>query len=103
MLPRNQQLTHLWLNDNEISDVGVKLLADTLQSCKSNLQFLYLHRNLRVTGKCVDNLVRLLKKKTVLRALCLSECGLSRLDADKLSDACRVKDELRLSIDLIPR
>ena len=67
-LHKNATLTELYLTQNEISDDGVKFLAEALETNNNRLQQLGLGWN-TITDQGAEHLAKMLKENTRLRGL----------------------------------
>lgn len=61
MLNRNKTLTHLYLNQNEITDNGIRILADALENHSKTIENLDLFENKSLTDGCIDHLLSMIK------------------------------------------
>ncbi|CAM4819388.1 unnamed protein product [Rotaria magnacalcarata] len=79
MLKTNRTLIQLWLNGNDISDRGVRLLAKVLGNENSTLKELYLSSNKSITDSSIDPLWDMIKRHQPLKKLYICDCNLSEL------------------------
>ena len=78
MLETNDQLTHLWLEANEINDQGVEAIATALEKSNRTLKQLFLSGNEEITDESVPALIRMIKENRALTQLELIDCGLMK-------------------------
>jgi Ran GTPase-activating protein (RanGAP) involved in mRNA processing and transport len=79
MLTTYRTLTHIWLDDNELGDAGVRVLANAIAEYGVHLKNLSLSQNKSVTDTSVEYLINMYKKRPMdvlwMRYCSLSESG----------------------------
>jgi Ran GTPase-activating protein (RanGAP) involved in mRNA processing and transport len=98
VIKRTETLTTLRLNDNRISDEGVKLLANVLSYPRRYLQKLYLHNNKLITDLSVEVLINMLEQNQSLNILWLIDCSITSHGRQRLQEAAASKRKFYLNI-----
>jgi len=80
MLNRNKTLTHLYLNQNEITDNGIRILTDALENHNKTIENLDLFENKSLTDGCIDHLLSMIKHNQ---------------SKDKIDWIAKIKEKLR--------
>jgi Ran GTPase-activating protein (RanGAP) involved in mRNA processing and transport len=91
MLKTNTTLVGLWLDKNDIGNVGVRILADALTHHNTTLEYLGLSKNYKITDASVDALEEMLQKNSAMNELSIHECSLSRTSKERLRKMIRTK------------
>ncbi|CAF3869648.1 unnamed protein product [Rotaria magnacalcarata] len=91
MLKTNQTITWLALAGNQISDRGVKLLANTLAYQNTSLLVLSLHVNKSISDASVDTIIDMLQRNKSLKKLWIQDCNISDDGKRRLREAAKVK------------
>ncbi|CAF3075217.1 unnamed protein product [Rotaria sp. Silwood2] len=98
MLKLNISLTQLWLGFNKISDQGVKILTEALAHHNKTLYVLSLSWNNQVTDSSVDFFINMFEHNQTLRTVCLVNCNLSETSKLKLRNATNLRKEFYLDL-----
>jgi len=96
MIKINQSLIVLGLVFNQITDQGVRLLADAIYHSNTNLQVLHLSKNKSITDGSVNTLIEMLKRNHSLKELWMQNCNLSENAKQRLRQISRSKNNFRL-------
>lgn len=96
MLKTNRSITWLALAGNQISDHGVKLLANTLIHQNSSLLVLSLHVNKSISDASVDVIIDMLQHNKSLKKLWIQDCNISPEGKTKLREAATLKQNFSL-------
>jgi Ran GTPase-activating protein (RanGAP) involved in mRNA processing and transport len=99
LLKSKRTLTDLYLNDNQIGDRGVELLAKALSHPTATLQKLYLSNNTRITDRSINHLIGMFKTNQSLNSLWLLKCGFSDDGRGRLLEAVESKRGLYLNLE----
>ncbi|CAF3455689.1 unnamed protein product [Rotaria socialis] len=91
MLKTNQTITWLALAGNQISDRGVKLLANTLAYQNTSLLVLSLHVNKSISDASVDTIIDMLQRNKSLKKLWIQDCNISDDGKRRLREAAKTK------------
>jgi Ran GTPase-activating protein (RanGAP) involved in mRNA processing and transport len=98
MLKTNRMLTWLWLSGNEIGNRGVKLLADTIANHNNSLEWLFLNSNKGINDSSVDVLISMLKRNHSLKTIYINNCSLSDAAKQKLQEATKTRKDFDLEV-----
>lgn len=98
VLKVKRTLTVLHLNDNQISDKGVQLLAKALCEPKTNLVKLYLHNNQSISDLSVNYLVDMLRQNRSLNTIWLTDCSFTNAGKQWLKEVVRSKKNFHLIV-----
>jgi Ran GTPase-activating protein (RanGAP) involved in mRNA processing and transport len=98
MLKTNRMLTWLWLSGNEIGNRGVKLLADTIANHNNSLEWLFLNSNKGIDDSSVDVLISMLKRNHSLKTIYINNCSLSDAAKQKLREATKTRKDFDLEV-----
>ena len=96
MLKTNTTLIGLWLDKNEIGNVGARILSDALTNHNTTLEYLGLSKNQRITDACVDDLEKMLQNNPSMNELSIHECSLSRTSKERLRKLIRTKENFSI-------
>jgi Ran GTPase-activating protein (RanGAP) involved in mRNA processing and transport len=99
MIQTNKTLISIWLDNNNISDKGVKLISNALQFHNSTLQFIDLSKNISITDVSLDYIIDIIKHNRSLTELSIYDCNLSRSAKDKLRKAAKLKKTFSISLN----
>ena len=91
MLKTNTTLVGLWLDKNDIGNVGVRLLTDALINHNKKLEYLGLSKNQRITDASLDTLEQMIKNNRSMNELSIHECGFSRAGKERLRKSIQTK------------
>lgn len=98
MLKTNQSLILLGLVFNEITDQGVRLLADTLINTNQTLEILHLSKNKMISDSSFESVNQMLKRNHKLKELWIQQCNLSNMTKEKLRGIVKTKINFRLEL-----
>ncbi|CAF4387115.1 unnamed protein product [Rotaria sp. Silwood2] len=98
MLKTNTVLTGLELSENQISDRGVELLANSLTRHNQSLIWLSLSFNWLVSDLSIDFLVRMLEQNVSLKEWYISDCNLTENGKSKLRQTEKSNVGFRLRV-----
>jgi len=98
MLKINKVIIRLGLGFNQISDQGVRLLANTMTYYNENLQWLSLSFNRLISDTSVNYLIEMLTYNPSLKTLWLNDCNLSTNAAALLKQEVALKKNFTLEI-----
>jgi hypothetical protein len=90
MLKTNKTLISLGLDENDIGNRGLQLLANALNQYNNNLQELYLVKNKMANYLSVDSLVQ-------MNRLWIDDCNLSLKEKEKLRQSIHSRNRFSLS------
>ncbi len=90
MLKTNKILISLGLDENDIGNRGLQLLANALNQYNNNLQELYLVKNKMASYLSVDFLVQ-------MNRLWIDDCNLSLKEKEKLRQTIHSRNRFSLS------
>lgn len=79
MLESNTTLTELYLSNNQITEIGVQSLTETLSKHNRTLRLLDLHGNEFITDASIDHFIQLLQSNDSLTKLSVRNCNLSSM------------------------
>ena len=96
MLKTNTTLTQLGLSNNEITDLGVIHIANSLTHENTTLKELYLWGNKLIDQTCIDALVDMLVYNRTLNKLVLFDCNLSDSSKDRLQEVVKSRPDFAL-------
>jgi Ran GTPase-activating protein (RanGAP) involved in mRNA processing and transport len=96
MLKINKTLTHLYLNQNEIADNGIRILASTIQNHNTTIEVLHLSENKLLTDECVDSLLSMIKHNQSLKVLRVYDCSLSEKSKERLNTLAKSKKNFEI-------
>jgi Ran GTPase-activating protein (RanGAP) involved in mRNA processing and transport len=99
MLTKNTALISLSLDKNRISDVGVRLMACTLEKYNNTLEHLDLSANNGITDMIVPILYQMIKCNRSLNELSIHSCNLSRKGKEQLRKATAIKQNLNVYVN----
>ncbi|CAF1424060.1 unnamed protein product [Adineta ricciae] len=89
MLQRNPYNMYLTLNDNDISDRGVRILLETIMSPDCNTSLLTLSGNKRITDASVDIICSSMFARHYFLQMHVRNCGFSSAGKEKLQLAAQ--------------
>jgi Ran GTPase-activating protein (RanGAP) involved in mRNA processing and transport len=78
MMKVNKTLTGLWLDNNQISDKGIKLISNALHNPYSAIEY-------------IDYIIDIIKFNKSITEISLYDCTLSKTAKDKLKKASKLK------------
>ncbi|CAF3404431.1 unnamed protein product [Rotaria socialis] len=84
------------MNNNQIGDRGVRLLANTVTHQNSNLLILSLHVNKSISDASVDAIIDILQHNRSLKKLWMQDCNISEDGKMKLREAAKSKQNFSL-------
>jgi len=90
MLKTNKTLISLGLDENDIGNRGLQLLANALNQYNNNLQELYLVKNKMASYLSIDSLVQ-------MNRLWIDDCNLSLKEKEKLRQTIHSRNRFSLS------
>jgi Ran GTPase-activating protein (RanGAP) involved in mRNA processing and transport len=97
MLKGNHGIWYLYLNNNEISDQGVRVLCESIEYYNKGLVILSLSGNKRLTDASVDALCRIIPR-VFFHQLFVSNCSLSTAGEERLRVAANQRTEFILHL-----
>lgn len=98
MLKTNRILTDLWLSYNQISNQGVRSLAEVLTFDNNTLIQLYLHGNQLINDSSIKSLIRMFSANTGLNTVYLYSCGFTEQGIDLLGKTIQDKENFDLYV-----
>jgi hypothetical protein len=98
MLKTNRTLTHLYLQQNQIGDRGIQLLAGVLARQNWSLQVLVLFSNKFVSDSSVTALIDMLRLNQSLQTFDIDDCNLTDIAEKKLREVIKSKNDFQLII-----
>ena len=98
MLKTNRTLTHLWLQQNEIADRGIRLLAGVLARQNWSLQVLILFSNKFISDLSVPALIEMLQLNRSLQKLVIDDCNFTSTGEEKLQEVVKSKKDFELIV-----
>ena len=99
VLKVKRTLTVLHLNDNQISDRGVQMLANALCHPKTNLTQLYLENNQQISDSSIVYFTEMLRQNQSLNTLWLIGCNLTNAGKERLRAAVASRKNFHLLLD----
>jgi Ran GTPase-activating protein (RanGAP) involved in mRNA processing and transport len=84
MLKTNRTVIQLWLQKSNITDQGIRLLLDVMETRSTSMQELDLSDNTLVSDSSVDSLCSLIQHTVLLRRLWVYGCNLSSKGKEQL-------------------
>jgi Ran GTPase-activating protein (RanGAP) involved in mRNA processing and transport len=98
MLKINKTIIRLGLGFNQISDQGVRLLANTITHYNENLQWLSLSSNRLISDESLPSLIEMLTHNPSLKTLWLNDCNLSTNAATRLKQKVATNENFILEV-----
>lgn len=89
---QNQVLIRLWLRQANITNRGVYMFANALQTNRT-LEELYLEGYNLITDDCVSSVIKMLRRNKTLREFNLEACSLSNKGIERLGQP--IKDKIQ--------
>ncbi|CAF0965801.1 unnamed protein product [Adineta ricciae] len=98
MLQRNRTITELWLSNNEISNRGVKQLANVLAYHNETLKILSLSANVFITDLCIEDLLKIFEHNETLKKIWFNDCNFSEYGKMKLRERAKRKSHIHIEL-----
>jgi NLR family CARD domain-containing protein 3 len=98
MLQANTILLWLYVGENQISDDGVRMLAEAITNGNETLEMLVLSSNKYLTDRCVDYLLPMIKRSNSLKKLWIENCNLSQQGKKALTKAQQEKKDFYVRV-----
>ena len=98
MLKVNKTLALLYLTQNEITDGGVFILADTIQNYNTTLELLHLSENKLLTDLSVNPLVSMIEHNQSLKDFRICDCNLSATGKERLKMLQPLKENFKILV-----
>jgi Ran GTPase-activating protein (RanGAP) involved in mRNA processing and transport len=98
MLKINKIIIRLGLGFNQISDQGVRLLANAMTYYNENLQWLSFSSNRLISDTSINSLIEMLTYNPSLKTLWLNDCNLSTNAAAQLKQEVAMNKNFILEI-----
>ncbi|CAF3787935.1 unnamed protein product [Adineta steineri] len=86
LLKINHTLSWLYLEENQIRDDGVRILAKTLENQNNKLKMLVLSSNKLITDTSIDYLIPMIQQNQTLKKLWIDNCNLSEAGKQRLDE-----------------
>ncbi len=98
MLKINKTITRLGLGFNQITDHGIRLLANAIIYFNDNLQYLSFSSNKLITDKSLSSLIEMLTCNSSLKTLWLNDCSLSPTAVVRLKEEAKNNENFTLEV-----
>lgn len=98
MLKTNKKLSSLGLNDNKITDRGMKLITSAITCYNEIIECLQLNYNKLITDASSDNIIAMMKYNRSLQKLSLKGCDLSEKVVNDLKKQAQSNKNFTLEI-----
>ena len=98
MLQKNQTLTHLYLQGNDIGDRGILYLSGALAKFNTTLEQLEMAENKNISDASVDKLVEMIKCNRSLKVFDIKLSGISDQGKAKLQETAESNKDLQFIV-----